>query len=108
MMIVLSPRADVEIAFHGAAQRMEKMFEHFSRCVAYILAGEFHIPLKIYSPSDVHQHQSPSFVHRQHEAVALYATLVAQGAKKSFAECYRCVLNRVVFVDLKIAFTLYF
>ena len=64
MVIVVARSLDMQIALHGAAERVEKVAIHLSGCVAHILAGEWHIPLEVDAASEVDQHHCATFVHR--------------------------------------------
>ena len=103
MVVVLAGSVYPEVAAGGIAQRLEEMLEHFRRHVSDIFAGESDIPDELAAAAEVEQHERGALVHRQGEAVALDASLVAEGGLQGLTEGDADVLHSVMLIDLEIA-----
>ena len=107
-MVILASRRDMQIALHGCAERLEKVFEHLCRGVSHIFPCKIHIPFEIHPTSKIHQHHGLRLIHRQGETVPLNALPVTQGFQQDFPEGDGHILHRVMLVHIQITFGLDF
>ena len=78
MVVVFAACLDVEVTLHGGTEALEEVAEHLGGGVADIFAGKGDVPAEVDASAEIKKHQSVALVHRQREAVALDAPLVAQ------------------------------
>ncbi len=107
MVVVLATGADVQVALHRLAQRLEKVAEHLGGSVAHIFAGKGNLPAKIDAAAEVQEHHSLALVHRESKAVAGNAALVAQSPLQGLSKADGHIFHSVVLVYLEVALGLY-
>ena len=80
------------------------MAEHLGRDITDLLSSELRVPFEINTPSEVHQDSGVTVVHREDEAVAGYAEFRAESGVDRLSEDNSDILDRVMLIDLQIAF----
>ena len=95
---------DIQIAHGLVAERFEKMKEHLCRHLADHFALEFRIPDDPVPSAEIDRDLSQTVIHRQTKPVSLHSSFLPSASRKRFAESDRDVLDRVVLVDVQIAF----
>ena len=80
------------------------MLDHFGAEIAYALIVELGLVLQVRAAGDIQRAARQAFVHRQHEAEAGDAALVAERLVQRFTQRQAGVFHRVVIVDIQIAF----
>lgn len=80
------------------------MLDHFGAEIADALIVELGLVLQVRAAGDIQRAARQAFVHRQHEAEAGDAALVAQRLVQRFTQRQAGVFHRVVIVDIQIAF----
>ena len=80
------------------------MLDHFGAKIADALIVELGLVLQVRAAGDIQRAARQTLVHRQHEAEAGNAALVAQRLVQRFAQRQAGVLYGVVIVDIQVAF----
>ena len=102
-MRVLAPDLDVDRGAEAVGQRPEEVRHQLGRQPADGLATEASIEDRIRPAGQVDRDLRQCLVHRQHEAIAPDAALVAECRTQRLTECECAVLDRVVLVDAEVA-----
>ena len=104
VVLVLSFCLDIQIDTGSIRERLEEMQEHLGRHLSHPLMMELGIPYQPWAPSEVKGHLTEAVIHRQTEAIALNATLVAQCLKDALAQGNSSILNGMMLIHLQITF----
>ncbi len=104
VMRVIAGDPDVNRRSQGLGQRREEVADHFSRHFTDRIPREVRIEHQIAAPGQVYADLCLALVHRQQEAVPGNAALVVQRRAQGGAQTDRDILDRVVFVDVQVAF----
>lgn len=103
VVLIVAFGLDIKIDAGTVAERLEEVQEHLGRHIADTLAMEFGIPYKPWTSAEVESDLTETIVHRKAESITSDTTLVAQGLGNTFAQRDTSILDRMMFVDIKIA-----
>ena len=106
MMFILSLCLDIQIHQSRIAQRLKEMEEHLGRHFANLFALKLRIPHQPGTATKIETDLAEAIIHRQGIAVTLDAPLTAQRLIEALAQRQTGVFNRVVLIDVEVAFHL--
>ncbi|ADD77637.1 Hypothetical Protein PANA_2470 [Pantoea ananatis LMG 20103] len=104
MMVVFTFRLEMQGTHHGVGQRTEEMFHHLRAEIAHALVAEFGFEFDMWTTRDIQRAARQALVHWQHKTKTANAALVAQGFQQCLAQRQTGIFNRVMVVDIQIAF----
>jgi hypothetical protein len=102
VVIVVAAYLQVEVQAAGIAQRTEEVRHQLGRHIAHALALELALEHEVRAAAEIQRSAGQRLVHRQGEAVAADAALVAQRLAQRLAQGQPGVLDGVVLVDVQV------
>ena len=94
---------NVEVHVGTVAQTLEEVHEHFGGHLPNHFAVKLRLPHKPAPSTKVKCHSGVAVVHRQHEAISLYASLASEGFVDGLAQGNGSVLYGVVLIYVEVA-----
>src|SRR5690606_31614697 len=107
VMVVVALDLEVEVERGGIAYRAEEVFDQFGWHLAHALAPEAAIEHEVGPAAEIERGAGQGLVHREGEAVARDAALVAQRLAQCLPQRDAGILDGVVLVDVQVAFGLH-